>query len=71
MRFLRNTRDVRLWNIGKSEFVDYETLLRVPGIGAKTGRRIIETRRIRSLKFDNLRTMGGNPQTGPLLYYVM
>jgi predicted DNA-binding helix-hairpin-helix protein len=37
---------------------DYETLLRVPGIGAKTGRRIIETRRSRSLSFDNLRTMG-------------
>ena len=37
---------------------DYETLLRVPGIGATSGRRIIETRRSRSLTFDNLRTMG-------------
>jgi putative DNA modification/repair radical SAM protein len=37
---------------------DYETLLRVPGIGAKTARRIIETRRSRSLTFDNLRRMG-------------
>ena len=37
---------------------DYETLLRVPGIGAKTGRRIIETRRSRSLSFDNLRRLG-------------
>jgi putative DNA modification/repair radical SAM protein len=37
---------------------DYEALLRVPGIGAKTGRRILETRRSRSLSFDNLRTMG-------------
>jgi predicted DNA-binding helix-hairpin-helix protein len=37
---------------------DYETLLRVPGIGAKTGRRIIETRRSRSLSFDNLQRMG-------------
>jgi putative DNA modification/repair radical SAM protein len=37
---------------------DYETLLRVPGIGAKTGRRIIETRRSRSLSFDSLRRLG-------------
>ncbi|MDR0878684.1 MAG: putative DNA modification/repair radical SAM protein [Treponema sp.] len=37
---------------------DYETLLRVPGIGAKTGRRIIETRRSRSLNFDSLRRLG-------------
>jgi putative DNA modification/repair radical SAM protein len=37
---------------------DYETLLRVPGIGAKTARRIIETRRSRSLSFDGLRRMG-------------
>jgi putative DNA modification/repair radical SAM protein len=37
---------------------DYETLLRVPGIGAKTARRIIETRRSRSFSFDNLRRLG-------------
>ena len=37
---------------------DYDELLRVPGIGAKTGRRIIETRRSRSLNFDNLRRLG-------------
>jgi len=37
---------------------DYETLLRVPGIGAKSARRIIETRRSRSLGFDNLRRLG-------------
>ncbi|MCL2243049.1 MAG: putative DNA modification/repair radical SAM protein [Treponema sp.] len=37
---------------------DYETLLRIPGIGAKTARRIIETRRSRSLSLDNLRRMG-------------
>ena len=37
---------------------DYDELLRVPGIGAKTARRIIETRRSRSLNFDNLRRMG-------------
>ena len=37
---------------------DYNTLLRVPGIGAKTARRVIETRRSRSLSFDNLRRMG-------------
>jgi putative DNA modification/repair radical SAM protein len=37
---------------------DYETLLRVPGIGAKTGRRIIEARRSRSLNFESLRRIG-------------
>ncbi|MDR0582861.1 MAG: putative DNA modification/repair radical SAM protein [Treponema sp.] len=37
---------------------DYETLLRVPGIGAKTARRILETRRSRSLSFDGLRRIG-------------
>ena len=37
---------------------DYETLLRVPGIGAKSARRIIETRRSRRLSFDNLRRLG-------------
>jgi len=37
---------------------DYDELLRVPGIGAKSGRRIIETRRSRSLGFDNLRRLG-------------
>jgi putative DNA modification/repair radical SAM protein len=36
----------------------YEELLRVPGIGAKTARRIIETRRSRSLSFDGLRRLG-------------
>jgi putative DNA modification/repair radical SAM protein len=37
---------------------DYDTLLRVPGIGAKTGRRIIETRRSRTLSFDSLLRLG-------------
>jgi putative DNA modification/repair radical SAM protein len=37
---------------------DYETLLRIPGIGAKTARRIIETRRSRSLTIENLHRMG-------------
>jgi len=37
---------------------DYETLLRVPGIGAKSARRIIETRRSRSIGFDGLRRIG-------------
>jgi putative DNA modification/repair radical SAM protein len=36
----------------------YEELLRAPGIGAKTARRIIETRRSRSLTFDSLRRIG-------------
>ena len=37
---------------------DYETLLRVPGIGAKSARRIIETRRSRKVGFESLRRMG-------------
>ncbi|QQO11103.1 putative DNA modification/repair radical SAM protein [Breznakiella homolactica] len=37
---------------------DYEELLRVPGIGATSARRIIEVRRSRSLSFDSLRRIG-------------
>jgi putative DNA modification/repair radical SAM protein len=37
---------------------DYETLLRIPGIGAKTARRMIETRRSRSLSLDTVKRMG-------------
>jgi putative DNA modification/repair radical SAM protein len=37
---------------------DYEELLRVPGLGATSARRIIETRRSRSLSFDGLRRLG-------------
>ena len=37
---------------------DYDELLRVPGIGAKSGRRIVEIRRSRSLNFDSLRRLG-------------
>jgi putative DNA modification/repair radical SAM protein len=37
---------------------DYETLLRIPGIGAKTARRVIETRRSRGISLDTLRRMG-------------
>jgi putative DNA modification/repair radical SAM protein len=37
---------------------DYEALLRVPGIGATSARRIIEVRRSRSLSFDGLRRLG-------------
>lgn len=39
---------------------DRETLLRVPGIGAKTVSRILTTRRHRSLRYDDLRRMGAN-----------
>ncbi|MDR1587078.1 MAG: putative DNA modification/repair radical SAM protein [Treponema sp.] len=53
------------WALGHLDFFPveinnaaYETLLRVPGIGAKTARRVIETRRSRSLTFDHLRRMG-------------
>jgi predicted DNA-binding helix-hairpin-helix protein len=37
---------------------DYEELLRVPGIGAKSARRIIEVRRSRPLSFDGLKRLG-------------
>jgi putative DNA modification/repair radical SAM protein len=37
---------------------DYEELLRVPGVGAVSARRIIEARRSRSLSFDTLRRLG-------------
>jgi putative DNA modification/repair radical SAM protein len=37
---------------------DYELLLRVPGVGAKSARRIIEVRRARSLSFDGIRRLG-------------
>jgi putative DNA modification/repair radical SAM protein len=37
---------------------DYDTLLRIPGIGAKTARRVIENRRSRRLDFEGLRRLG-------------
>ena len=37
---------------------DYETLLRIPGIGAKTARRILENRRRGNLSIENLHRMG-------------
>jgi putative DNA modification/repair radical SAM protein len=36
----------------------YEELLRVPGLGAKTARRVLETRRSRQVGFETLRRMG-------------
>jgi putative DNA modification/repair radical SAM protein len=37
---------------------DYEELLRIPGVGAKSARRILEVRRSRRLSFDGLRNLG-------------
>ena len=37
---------------------DYETLLRVPGIGVKSARRIVTARRAGSLNFDGLKKLG-------------
>ena len=37
---------------------DYDTLLRVPGIGVKSARRIVNARRFGSLSFDGLKKMG-------------
>jgi predicted DNA-binding helix-hairpin-helix protein len=36
----------------------YEELLRVPGVGAQSARRIVEVRRIRSISFDGLKRLG-------------
>jgi predicted DNA-binding helix-hairpin-helix protein len=36
----------------------YEELLRIPGVGAKSARRIIEARRSRPISFDGLRRLG-------------
>ena len=37
---------------------DYEELLRVPGVGATSARRIVELRRSRSLSYEGLRRLG-------------
>ncbi len=37
---------------------DYETILRVPGIGVKSAMRIVKARRIGNLTFDDLKKMG-------------
>ena len=37
---------------------DYQTLLRVPGIGTKSARRILQVRRTGSISFSSLKTMG-------------
>jgi predicted DNA-binding helix-hairpin-helix protein len=54
-----------VWAINHPDFfpvevnrADYEALLRVPGIGAKTARRIVEIRRSRTIGFDGLRRLG-------------
>jgi predicted DNA-binding helix-hairpin-helix protein len=37
---------------------DYELLLRIPGVGATSARRIIEQRRSRSITFEGLKRLG-------------
>ena len=37
---------------------DYEALLRVPGIGVLSARRILSARRTRKLRTENLRRLG-------------
>ncbi len=37
---------------------DYETLLRVPGIGVRSAKRIVQSRRFSVLRFDHLKNMG-------------
>jgi putative DNA modification/repair radical SAM protein len=38
--------------------VDYETLLRIPGIGVKSADKIVKARRIRALDYENLKKIG-------------
>jgi len=56
-----------MWALNNLDFfpieinrADYETLLRVPGIGAKTARRIIENRRSRNLTIEGLHRIGAS-----------
>ena len=37
---------------------DYNTLLRIPGIGVKSARRIVSARRFTRLSFQDLKKMG-------------
>lgn len=37
---------------------EYELLLRIPGIGVQSAKKILDARRIRALSFDNLRKIG-------------
>ena len=53
------------WAIGHLEqfpvevtTADYHTLLRVPGIGVKSAKRIVQARRYGSLSFEGLKKMG-------------
>lgn len=53
------------WAIGHLEYfpvevnrADYYTLLRVPGIGVKSAQRIVSSRKISTLRFEDLKKMG-------------
>ena len=37
---------------------DYQTLLRVPGIGVKSAQRIVKARRSANLRFEDLKKIG-------------
>ena len=50
---------------------DLETLLRVPGIGPTSARRIVSARRCGgTLRFEDLKKAGRGAETGAVLYYL-
>lgn len=49
---------------------DYHELLRVPGIGVKSAKRIVAARRHGSLTFDNLKKMGVDFKESCLFHYM-
>lgn len=49
----------------------YETLLRVPGLGVKSARRIVAARRQGALTFEGLKKMGVVLKRRPLFHYLL
>lgn len=49
---------------------DYYQLLRVPGLGVNSARRICRARRYGGLRFEDLKKMGGCTEAGDVLYYL-
>ena len=49
---------------------DYYQLLRVPGLGVNSARRICRARRYGGLRFEDLKKMGACTEAGDVLYYL-
>ena len=50
--------------------VDYEMLLRVPGIGVKSARLIVASRRFSKIGFYQLKKIGGDEE-GAVFHYLL